>query len=229
LSGTISQPPTNPPAPDATLTGADQDDMFVQQAMLSNQTELSEAVVALQSQNFAVSEFARWMLTDHAMATKQLNALVDQDRLLPRTVTVAPEVVALENLSGSQLATTYINNQVNDHVRGLMQFIQEANTGENEALVSFAKAQIPVLTQHLDEALRIQGAMNGKALFQSDISAIVAQLVPNLPTDAQSFVPTPILNTAPTTLPTTITPSDVSGPIDTSTVPPVMQTMLPAV
>ena len=47
-----------------------------------------------------------------------------------------------------------------DHAQTLMQFIQEADTGQDPALVTFARAQIPSLEQHLDSAVALDLAVH---------------------------------------------------------------------
>ena len=64
-----------------------------------------------------------------------------------------------------------------DHVQTLMQFINEALTGQDPALVAFSRAQIPVLASHLAEAVRLDLTVQPGA--QPYLSAVVSALVPD--------------------------------------------------
>ncbi len=55
------------------------------------------------------------------------------------------EIAQLQSLSPSDFVTAYTDDQINDHVNTLMQFIQEASTGQDPVIKDFAQNTIPLL------------------------------------------------------------------------------------
>lgn len=196
---TTTTPPGGPANP---TTASDQDTNFVQQALAANKSEITEANLALShSQNFAVKEFANFMVANHTLSNTQLTALANQEGISVTNPsgtattsttstsssanpngagTSSNEIVSLQQLADPQFSTTYIDNQVNEHAQVLMQFIDESKSGQDPLLVDYAKQLIPELTTHLDVALAIQGELQGKTLSQSDINTKANDLVPGL-------------------------------------------------
>jgi predicted outer membrane protein len=66
------------PTPDPSVLN-DQDKAFLQQAQLSNLTEVAESAVALQNtSNIASRNFAHWMIGDHSGQSAQLSSIAQQ-------------------------------------------------------------------------------------------------------------------------------------------------------
>jgi putative membrane protein len=177
---TPTRPNINPAVPNQ-----QQDVTFVQQAATSGLTEVAEGkIAASHTQNPAVSEFGRWMVADHSAVNNVLAAIAQQEGIQPPTA-ITPmqqaEVNALQSLTDPQFFTTYVTNQVNDHAQTLMQFIQEANTGEDPAITAFARNQIPVLAQHLNEAVALDLNLQGKPSTEADINGVVKSLIGDQP------------------------------------------------
>jgi len=177
---TPTRPSINPAVPNQ-----QQDVPFVQQAATSGLTEVAEGkIAASHTQNPAVSEFGRWMVADHNAMNNVLTAIAQQEGIQPPTA-ITPvqqaEVNALQSLTDPQFFTTYVTNQVNDHAQTLMQFIQEANTGEDPAITAFARNEIPVLAQHLNEAVALDLNLQGKPSTEADISGVVKSLIGDQP------------------------------------------------
>jgi len=143
-----------------TGTPSEQDTSFVQFAAQSGLAEVQEGQLALaQTSNLAVSEFGRWMVTDHTANNAVLQNLAQQEGI---PVPAAPsadqqaEIARLQSLPPDAFASAYSEGQVTDHANALMQFIKEATTGQDPAIKAFAQETIPVLVQHLGGAINIE-------------------------------------------------------------------------
>jgi len=177
---TPTRPSINPAVPNP-----QQDDTFVQQAATSGLTEVAEGrIAASHTQNPAVSEFGRWMVADHTAMNNVLTAIAQQEEIpLPTAMTPEQqaEVNSLQRLTDPQFFQAYVTNQVNDHAQTLMQFIQETNTGEDPVIKAFALNEIPVLAQHLDQAVALALNLQGKPSTEADIRGVVNSLVGDQP------------------------------------------------
>ena len=176
-SGTTSQAPPPGGTGAATGTPSAQDVSFVQFAAQSGLTEVQEGELAVSSTpNPAVSEFGRWMVTDHTAVNANLQAAAKQEGItVPTAPTAAQqaEIMQLQSLSPRAFASTYINDQLDDHVTTLMQFIKEATTGQDPAIKAFALNTIPVLGEHLVGA----GSLK---IEQLGLGSVASQLLPEL-------------------------------------------------
>jgi hypothetical protein len=126
----------------------------------------------------------------------------------PATPAQQAELASLQTLTDPQFSSTYITNAVTGHASATMLFLQETKTGTDPAVVGFAQKWLPVVQAHLDEAIAIQGAMQGKALTQAEIDQMATALVPGLP-PAATVTPGP-----------TPAPAPVGGPTNTTTMTP---------
>jgi hypothetical protein len=91
------------------------------------------------------------------------------------------EVNALQSLADPQFFRTYVTNQVSDHAQTLMQFIQEANTGQDPAIRAFARNEIPTLDQHLKEAVALELNLQGSPATPQNISGVITSLIGDQP------------------------------------------------
>jgi putative membrane protein len=134
-----------------------QDASFVNQLGPANVAEITEGNLAIQrSPELAVSEFGRWMVTDHT-ALGSIFALVAKyaaGLTVPTQPTAAQqaEINALSKLSGQSFDKAYLANQVTDHQQVVALLNQEVAKGQNPGLVSFAKEALPIIQAHLQEA-----------------------------------------------------------------------------
>jgi putative membrane protein len=133
-----------------------QDATFVEKLGPANTAEITEGSLALQqSHNLAVSEFGRWMVTDHGALGPALEFLAQKAGLSVPTQPDDAEqakIDELSKLSGSKFDQTYVTEQVADHQQALALLKEEVSKGEDPGLVSFAKHSIPIVEEHLKEA-----------------------------------------------------------------------------
>ena len=173
-----------------------QDLAFVQQATASGLAEVSEGQIAIaKSLNPAVRNFGQRMVTDHTAANNQLSAIAAQEHIPQSPVLPGPEqqdIVTLEMLSDPEFTGTYVDMQVVDHIQTFRHFLQETTTGQDPALVTFAREQVPVLAQHLASAVALDLAGRGLPPTSATVNAFISSLAPDLPRgSAVAGVPDP--------------------------------------
>jgi len=146
--------PAGPPSLNA------QDKQFLQQAASAGLTEVAAGKLAAgQSGNQAVAEFGQWMAADHTAMNNTLSSIAARDGVqLPTSpdATQQAELSSLQSLTDGDFFRTYVSNQVTDHTQVLMQFVAEAQKGQDPTVVAYAKDAIPALAQHLQGALDLQ-------------------------------------------------------------------------
>jgi putative membrane protein len=133
-----------------------QDVLFVNDAARSNLAEITEGNLALQrSPELAVSEFGRWMVTDHTAQSAMLaNAAAQAGVPVPTALDPShqAEVAKLSQLSGTTFDRAYLAEQVTDHQTTLALLQQEVANGQDPGLVNVAQKAIPMVQAHLEEA-----------------------------------------------------------------------------
>jgi putative membrane protein len=132
------------------------DQNFINMAAFSSNAEIDLARLALtQSGNDSIKMFAQTMITDHTMASGQLDSLASRYNVtLPTTLDSAHTALkdTLTGLSGTVFDSAYIKGQVNDHIAAIALFNNEVNTGNNADVKNFASSKLPVLQMHLQMA-----------------------------------------------------------------------------
>jgi putative membrane protein len=172
-----------------------QDLAFVQQATVSGLAEVSEGQIAVaKSFNPAVRNFGQQMVTDHTAANNQLSAIAAQEHIPQSPVLSGPEqqdIVTLELLSDPEFTRTYLDMQVVDHIEALRLFLQETRAGQDPALMMFAQEKLPVLMQHLGNAVALDLAGRGLPPTAATVNAFISSLAPDLPRGSAAAVATP--------------------------------------
>src|SRR5215217_8199592 len=132
------------------------DATFVEKLGPANTAEIIEGKLALQqSHDLAVSEFGRWMVTDHGALGPVLEFLAGKAGLSVPTQPDQAEqakIDELSKLSGPKFDERYVAEQVADHKQALALLKEEVSKGEDPRLVAFAKHSIPIVEEHLKEA-----------------------------------------------------------------------------
>ncbi len=113
-----------------------------------------------------VREFGRRMVTDHTAADTKLKGAAAQGNVkLP----AAPDpeerktLSELRKLRGAALDRAYIDDMVQDHQKDVQLFQQEAQSGTNPQMKSFAQETLPTLQQHLSQAEELQKTVGSNA------------------------------------------------------------------
>jgi putative membrane protein len=129
---------------------------FAQRAASGGMAEIQAAQLAQQrASSPQVKQFAGRMLADHGQANNELQQIAqDQNITLPsapdRTAVAAQQ--KLQGLNGPAFDQAYSQHELRDHEQDVALFRQEATSGQNPALKSFAQKTLPILQQHLQLA-----------------------------------------------------------------------------
>lgn len=138
----------------AALSSADRD--FAMKAASGGMAEVQAARLAEQrSTSPQIKQFAQRMVADHTAANNELMQIAKQANItLPSQPTGkdASEAQQLRDLNGTQFDQRYAQDEVRDHQETVQLFKQEADSGQDPALKSFAQKTLPTLEQHLQMA-----------------------------------------------------------------------------
>jgi putative membrane protein len=155
-----SPPPANPPANQQGAANAGQqgspDSDFVQKAAAGGQAEVEMGKLAeQQAGTAAVKEFGRWMVTDHTLANDMLMKAAQQANIQAPTSPTQEQqdsLNKLKTLHGAAFDRAYMSMMVKDHTEDVDLFRNQAQSGQNEQIKTFAQNTLPVLQAHLAEA-----------------------------------------------------------------------------
>lgn len=161
-----SQSASNAPSTNNSASASQADQTFVKKAASGNMAEVQMGKLAEQkSHNPAVQEFGRWMQTDHTMAEGLLKQSVQSLNIQLPTKPNAADMKAMKKLqtvSGTKFDHQYIDGAVTDHQQDIKLFQNEAQNGQDAKLKSYAKAMLPALKAHLQEAQALQSNMSSR-------------------------------------------------------------------
>jgi putative membrane protein len=134
-----------------------QDINFVTQAAQSGLLEVEEGQLAqTQAADPAVRAFGGRMVADHTAQNATLSSLAAQEGI-PVPTSLSPEqqseIFQLQSENGSAFDAIYLWDQIKDHAITLMRFIQEAQTGQDLVIKTFAQNSLPILADHLRAAI----------------------------------------------------------------------------
>ena len=107
----------------------------------------------------AVKDFGKKMVEDHTQANDKLKEVASQQNIkLPTKLDKHDQRVydKLSQLSGEQFDRAYARDMVRDHKNDVAAFQQEANSGQNNQIKSFASQTLPTLQEHLKLAQQMQ-------------------------------------------------------------------------
>lgn len=128
---------------------------FAKQVMSSNQFEIRSSEMAeTKAENADVKGFAQQMIKDHTKAEADLKAALEKSGTpAPAAAEPAPKHAAmlkqLEAAEGADFQTLYIDMQAQAHREAVALFRTYAGSGDDAAVVAFAKATLPALEMHM--------------------------------------------------------------------------------
>jgi putative membrane protein len=157
--------PANPPSSQQGAANNGQqgspDSDFVQKAAAGGQAEVDMGKLAeQQAGTAAVREFGRWMVTDHTMANNMLAKAAQQANMQAPTSPTQEQqdnLNKLKKLHGAAFDRSYMSMMVKDHTEDVDLFRNEAQSGQNDQIKTFAQDTLPVLEAHLTEAKELSG------------------------------------------------------------------------
>lgn len=126
---------------------------FIREATAGNRFEINSSQLALtRSLSPRVRDFARQMIRDHRQSDRQLRqtlrtaGLKKPNGLDARSMRVLAELRAAR---GRAFERSYIDAQVDAHVRAVDLFRNYSRSGQNRQLKQFADETLPILKEHL--------------------------------------------------------------------------------
>lgn len=162
VAGCMTPMASAPPAV-ATVSTAE----FVPMATSSNLLEIQSSRLALQrARDPAVRRYARQMIRDHTLATRRMTAAARRAGVpVPRPVLVPRHQQMLAGLSAApDFDAAYVNAQLLAHQESVSLFSAYSRSGNDAPLVEFARASLPVLEMHLNEARALSGGGVARAM-----------------------------------------------------------------
>ena len=163
-----------PFAPNSPFLSA-QDINFVARAAQSGLLEVEEGQLAqTQAADPAVRAFGGRMVAEHTAQNAALSSIAAQKGIsVPASLSPQQqsEIFQLQSQNGSAFDAIYLWGQIKDHAITLMQFIQEAQTGQDPVIRAFAQNSLPILADHLREAIDLEQPRLGLALSQPALAS----------------------------------------------------------
>jgi len=145
--------------------GATDERMFLQSASNGGLAEVELGKLAEQrGSNAAVKGFGARMVKDHGAANKELQTLAARKGVsFPARIDRKDEDLRerLSKLSGEAFDRAYIDAMMTDHQHDVAAFREASESASDADIREFAGRALPTLMEHLDEARRIQTAIEG--------------------------------------------------------------------
>ena len=142
------------------------DDAFAQKAAEGGMAEVKLGQLAEQKgSNPMVKEFGRRMVADHSKANDQLTSVASSENIaMPNEIDKSDQATydRLSKLSGDAFDRAYARDMVKDHTKDVSDFQKEASDGHG-AVKNFAAQTLPTLQSHLDQARKMDAAVNQSA------------------------------------------------------------------
>lgn len=163
LAGSAAaQSPSNPPPPPPASTGAWMP--YLQIAGESDVYEITSSQIALKrSQNAEVRAFATMLIGHHTFTTNATLTAAKAAGLVPPPAVLGQgtrsQIDELLAAPAADFDRVYLAQQVPAHAQALAVQTAYSEQGDKEPLRVTAKAAIPIITGHLEEARRLQSAL----------------------------------------------------------------------
>jgi len=152
----------------------DQDRQFVEKAAGAGLAEVAAGNLAQHSATgLAVREFGRWMVTDHTEMGEMLAHRAEHAGISMPSQISQKDRAALDKLQlfhDAEFDGHYLADQLDAHKQAMELFKQEAQSGENPWLRSFAQHMQPMLTQHLAEVQELMSAPEASTARSAEVT-----------------------------------------------------------
>ena len=139
------------------------DARFAADAAMGSMLEFELGKLAVQkASSDKVKQFGQRMVDDHSKAVDDLKGIAVKDNLsIPSELDAGRKAVVdrYSRLSGTAFDRAYIRDMVKDHQTEIADFRNEANSGVNADLKSWATITLPTLQEHLRIAKEMEGSL----------------------------------------------------------------------
>jgi putative membrane protein len=132
------------------------DKKFVKDAALGGMTEIELGKLAAQkASSEPVKQFGQKLVDDHGKANEELKKIAGQQSIkIPESLDSKHQgrIDKLAKLSGPEFDKAFIKEAVKNHQQDVSEFQQEASSGTDVHVKSFAAKTLPALQEHLSAA-----------------------------------------------------------------------------
>jgi putative membrane protein len=143
------------------------DKQFLDFAAQVNQSEIQGGLAAEKKADApAVRAFARLMVLDHMGLESQLAAIATENGVqLPSgpSEEAKEEMAKLQNTSGSEFDTKYMQHMVQGHGHVIQKFKSEEGQAQARPVEAVVAGALPILQQHLALARAVQSGIENQA------------------------------------------------------------------
>ena len=143
------------------------DKEFLYFAAQVNQSEIQGGLAAEKKADApAVRAFARLMVLDHMGLESQLAAIAMESGVqLPSgpSEQAKQEMASLQNISGSEFDTKYMQHMVQGHEHVIQKFKSEEGQAQARPVEAVVAGALPILQQHLALAQAVQSGIKNQA------------------------------------------------------------------
>ncbi len=162
-------PPAAPAAPPGPPPLASADASFIQMAAQGGMAEVQMGELAQQnSKSRAIKAYGDHMIKEHTPDNDQLKQLAtSKGATMPTTLSDEQQKTLdmLKGEKGSKFDHDYLAAQVEGHTAMLSTFQNEAASGTDPDLKSFASTTTPTVQEHLTEAQKLQPPMHHRMMM----------------------------------------------------------------
>lgn len=155
------------PAADAVTTMPVDKPTFLQMTLSSNEWEIQSSELAKKKSSKAdIQQFAEMIIKDHKAAGAKLKETLEKKEsgaealppaaLTPKHATMLQQLGAVAD--GAEFDALYLDMQTQAHKEAIALFSSYVGSGEDPALVGFARETLPALETHLADVQKLTGS-----------------------------------------------------------------------
>jgi putative membrane protein len=142
------------------------DQKFAKAAATGGMAEVKLGQLAVEKADSSkVKDFGKRMVADHSKANEKLKSIAGEKSIsLPSDVSAKDKALydRLSAMSGANFDKAYMSAMLKDHKTAVADFEQEANSGSDEKIKSFASDTLPTLKEHLQMATDVAQSVGAR-------------------------------------------------------------------
>jgi len=157
------------------------DRAFLQEVSQDNLAEIKTAkMVEQKTSDPAIREYTRNLINDHTKAEEQLSTMATSlgiSLVRQPNAKQAATYDKLKSLSGKQLDTAFVKDQLQDHKNDIKKFDDVLANSQDSTVKHYAAMQLPHLQDHIRLGEDLAGSMNmnGRAGLNMPTEAVSTQ------------------------------------------------------
>lgn len=135
---------------------------FLKVATGSNEFEIASSRIALEKGSAQLKALANMIIADHAAADEELKTTLEGKGATFTPAPPAPKqqkmLKQLEAAEGAEFDTLYLDVQAQAHMEAVALFRTYAGSGDDQAVVGFARETLPRLETHMGQVTQLIAA-----------------------------------------------------------------------